>query len=475
MINFLLNDKPVAIANIRPDMTVLEFLREQKQLTGTKEGCASGDCGACTAVIVEHNSSSDHLEYRSINTCITFVAALQGKQLITVEFLADEGNLHPVQQAMVKHHGSQCGFCTPGFVMSIFAQYQQKRPIKRSEVETILSGNLCRCTGYRPIIDATIEACNSYSPDKFSAQEEGTLNKLKTITNSSQTSGIYIPTSRKELSDFKLNHPNAILVAGGTDIALESTQLYRDFEEIIYLGDVQELNRIDEQKNGLRIGAAVSYQKMLPLLVKHFPDLEELITRLGSLPVRNQGTMGGNIANASPIGDTPPVLLALGAMINLDNGSTQRSLPAREFFVGYRKTKMTSQEWIDSIFIPYQTTENKIRAYKVSKRFEDDISTICSVFNLRLNGDAIASIHSGFGGIAATPVIAERLELELVGLNWSELTTFKKGRAILEQSFSPISDVRGSANYRQKLIVSLWQRFWLETNSENSNIITRVS
>ncbi len=475
MISFLLNDKPVHLEKARPNLTVLEFLREQQNLTGTKEGCASGDCGACTVVLVEYDSTSDKLEYRSINSCITFIPTLHGKQLITVEYLADDANLHPVQQAMVKHHGSQCGFCTPGFVMSIFAQYQQKQAVNKSEVETALSGNLCRCTGYRPIIDAAIEACSQYEPDKFAQQEPNTVSTLQTLKSKGDISGIFVPDSIVELGNIRLKNPDATLVAGGTDIALESTQQYQDFDSVIYLGNVQELKRIEEQANGLLIGAAVTYQKMQTSLLNHFPELEELVSRLGSLPVRNQGTMGGNVANASPIGDTPPFLIALGASINLDDGITQRTVPARDFFVGYRKTQMYSHEWIDSVFIPYKKPDTQLRAYKVSKRYEDDISTLCCVFSLRLKDGLIESITCGFGGVAATPVYLEQLELELVGLKWSEQTTFQKGGSIINKAFSPISDVRASADYRKKLLGNLWQRFWLETNAIPSNFISRVS
>lgn len=470
MINFLLNDTLITLDDIRPNLTVLEYLREHAHLTGTKEGCASGDCGACTAVIAEYNPNSKSLEYKSVNSCITFVAALHGKQLITVEHLADGKNLHPVQQAMVDHHGSQCGFCTPGFVMSLFAQYQKQESVDRHHIEHVLSGNLCRCTGYRPIVDAALASCNQYKTDKFAKNAGNTIQTLSKITPRAEVTGVFIPDSKAALSEVKQANPEARLIAGGTDIALESTQLYRDFDSVIYLGRVEELNRLIEDEKGLVIGAGVTYQKMLPTLLKHFPEVEELITRLGSMPVRNQGTMGGNVANASPIGDSPPLLIALQAEVIVDNGDIQRRIPVADFFTGYRQTQMRKEEWIDSIFIPYAPPNSHLRAYKVSKRFEDDISTVCAVFELRIDGGKVVQINTGFGGVAATPIGLTLLSDTLQGLDWASKTTFEKGQAIIANAFNPISDVRASADYRQTLLVNLWRRFWLETNNDNISV-----
>ncbi|UAA37129.1 xanthine dehydrogenase small subunit [Paraneptunicella aestuarii] len=477
MISFLLNDKPVHLNEAPPNQTVLEFLRENRSMTGTKEGCASGDCGACTTVLAEYNTVNDSLEYKTINSCITFLPALHGKQLITVEYLSNNKELHPVQEAMVKHHGSQCGFCTPGFVMSIFAQYQQQQPVDRTDIEHALSGNLCRCTGYRPIIDAALDACNHYQEDKFAKLAQGTIAKLKALQNQDSRPGtdrLFLPANREELAATIKQHPTAKLVAGATDLALESTQLYKDFSGLIYLGNVTELNVIEQNNDALTIGAAVNYQKFLPVLLQHYPELEELFVRLGSLPIRNQGTMGGNVANASPIGDTPPVLLALNASINLDDGTQRRSVPARNFFHGYRQTDLKATEWIESISIPKRHPDDVIRAYKVSKRYEDDISTVCAVFKIRTQHGYIHSISSGFGGVAAVPSEAKKLSFALVGLDWKEASTHDKGRNCLATSFSPITDVRASNDYRQKLIVNLWKRFWLETSQADNKIATRV-
>ncbi|MCY7293885.1 xanthine dehydrogenase small subunit [Alteromonas sp. a30] len=481
MINFLLNDSLISLSDVRPNLTVLEYLREHARLTGTKEGCASGDCGACTVVLAELNTNTQQLEYKSINSCITLVAALHGKQLITIEHLANGKNLHPVQQAMVDHHASQCGFCTPGFVMSMFALYQAQhnknaKCINRETVEHALSGNLCRCTGYRPILDAALDACQQYQPDKFANNAKQTIHNLATIENGAEVTGICIPESKQALQQAKQDYPKARLVAGGTDIALESTQQYKDFDSVIYLGRVKELNRLEETDTGLVIGAGVTYQMLLPLLVKHFPETEELIQRLGSMPVRNQGTMGGNIANASPIGDTPPLLIALNARIVVDNGTQQRSLPAVGFFTGYRQTQMHDDEWIDSIEIPYRQPNTLLRAYKVSKRFEDDISTVCAVFSVLLNNGKVQQVNVGFGGVAATPMSLNKLGIALHNLEWSSQETLKKGQHILGNAFAPITDVRASAEYRQTLLSNLWHRFWLETHQiATQSVVVRVN
>jgi xanthine dehydrogenase small subunit len=479
MISFLLNNEITTIDKARADLTLLEYLREQQTLTGTKEGCASGDCGACTVVLAEVVNYGDQtkssLEYRAINSCVTFLSALHGKQLITVEHLPDGKDLHPVQQSLVKHHGSQCGFCTPGFIMSMFALYQKPQQPDREAVIQALSGNLCRCTGYRPIIDATLSACQNKSPDKFKQTEIQTVKQLNNInTRNISTDNLLVPASRLELAAAKSKYPEANVFAGSTDLALQVTQQLNSFDKLIALGEVPELNQLVEQQQGLLIGAALPLGIIESSLLKHFPQLSELLWRFAATPIRNQASLGGNVANASPIGDMPPALLALKAMINVDDGQQKRTIAASEFFLDYRKTALQKSEWIESIFIPYTSPISVVRAYKISKRYEDDISAVCAVFNAQIIDGKVQSISSGFGGVAAIPATVSALNKQLKGKTWSSKKTFEIGNEILKQAFSPLDDVRASKTYRISMLANLWKRFWLETNHSTQNIETRV-
>ena len=476
MISFLLNDKAVHIDATQADTTLLNYLRDGCGLSGTKEGCASGDCGACTVVIAQANDHGSALEYRALNSCVTFLSAVHGKQLLTVEHLADGDRLHPVQAAMVDAHGSQCGFCTPGFVMSMFALYQQAEIPNREQINIALGGNLCRCTGYRPIIDAAAASCTGNVDDKFSERQMTTLTQLSQLnTSSAGLDNLLMPTNRTELADAISNHPNARKFAGSTDLALEVTQQLKSLSTLISLTNVAELCVMQETDLGLNIGAAVPLSKMETLLLSNFPELHELLDRFASTPIRNQATLGGNVANASPIGDMPPALLALNARVKVDNGSTRRDIPINEFFTGYRQTLLQKDEWIEAIFIPYKKQNSKISAYKISKRQEDDISAVCAVFNLTLdNENIIQDVSSGFGGVAATPASAIDLRSAIIGKDWSQSATFEAGKSVLSQAFNPIDDVRASASYRQTMIVNLWKRFWLQSNQQNHKIETRV-
>jgi xanthine dehydrogenase small subunit len=479
MISFLLNDEITNIDQARADTTLLEYLREHQKLTGTKEGCASGDCGACTVVLAEVVSISEQttssLEYRAINSCVTFLSALHGKQLITVEHLPDGKALHPVQQSLVEHHGSQCGFCTPGFIMSMFALYQKTQQPDREAVIQALSGNLCRCTGYRPIIDATLSACQNKIIDKFQQTERQTIKHLNDINKQAiSTANLQVPTTREGLAAAKATYPNANVFAGSTDLALLVTQQLKTFDKLIALGEVPELNQLVEQPHGLLIGAALPLSKIESSLLKHFPQLSELLWRFAATPIRNQASLGGNVANASPIGDLPPALLALNASIHVDDGQQRRAIAASEFFLDYRKTALESSEWIESIFIPYTAPINFVRAYKVSKRYEDDISAVCAVFNAQILDGKVQSFLCGFGGVAAIPATVPALNRQLVGQTWSSKETFELGNSILKQAFSPLNDVRASKTYRISMLCNLWKRFWLETNQSTQAIETRV-
>jgi xanthine dehydrogenase small subunit len=477
MISFLLNDKVIEITQQQADLTLLNYLRENQNLCGTKEGCASGDCGACTVVIADVDIDGKELKYTTINSCVSFLSAVNGKQLITVEHLAEPSNLHPVQQAMVDKHGSQCGFCTPGFIMSMFALYHDTIEINRHTVELALSGNLCRCTGYKPIIDAALSSCNSIADDKFSKKQATTIQQLQAIREKVQTNGIpglYMPRNRDELASLIETFPQARLVAGSTDLALEVTQMNKVLPELISLSRVDGLNTIKDSAEGLSIGAALPFSKVEALLFENFPELKELVWRFASKPIRNQATVGGNVANASPIGDFPPVLLALNAKVCLDDGENRRIIPADHFFTEYRQTAMHQHEWIESIYLPKPSTNTTLRAYKVSKRFEDDISAVCAVFSIAIDNGNIVDLSTGFGGVAATPVSVPLLSEKLMGRSWSDRQTMLLGCDILQSAFEPIDDVRASAEYRNQIAANLFQRFWLET-SQHIVVQTRVA
>lgn len=476
MISFLLNDKAVHIDATQADTTLLNYLRDERNLCGTKEGCASGDCGACTVVVAKANEQGSALEYQALNSCVTFLSAVQGKQLLTVEHLADGETLHPVQAAMVDAHGSQCGFCTPGFVMSMFALYQQGSAPNREQVNVALGGNLCRCTGYRPIIDAALASCTGTPHDKFSQQQAATIAQLNALPKSEAgLDTLFMPTNRNELAATIKAEPTARFFAGSTDIALEVTQQLKSLPTLISLTQVKELQVVEATSSGLKIGAAVPFSKMEALLLKHFPSLHELLDRFASTPIRNQATLGGNVANASPIGDMPPALLALNAVIKVDNGTTRRDIAISDFFTGYRQTLLQSDEWIEAIFIPYLEPSAQVRAYKISKRQEDDISAVCAVFNLALDeNNNVTQLKSGFGGVAATPASVDALSDAIKGKDWSKNSTFELGKKVLSESFTPLDDVRASAEYRQTLLVNLFKRFWLQTNQHNQQIETRV-
>ena len=476
MIRFLINNDIVELNEARADLTLLQFIREHRKKTGTKEGCAAGDCGACTVVLVEPAASNkETLHYRTVNSCITLMSAVHGKQLLFVEHLSDGKHLHPVQQALVDHHGTQCGFCTPGFIMSMFALYHSNAKPNRDEVLQALSGNLCRCTGYRPIIDATLAVCEQTPNDQFSAKQGKTLATLLSLTNTppTGTGKVYTPTTREELKALISEFPNAQLVAGSTDLSLQVTQQLKNIDTLISVTHIDALKQCINSGHSLIIGAAVALNDAAPFLLTAFPQLAELVTRFASLPIRNQATMGGNVANASPIGDMPPLLLALNATLHLDNGNKVRTLPISEFFTGYRETQLERGEWISAIEIPLKQPDQVLAAYKISKRFEDDISAVCAVFNLTLNNGNVAAITTGFGGVAAIPSTCQALENALKGKQFSSSECLNLGKQILFDAFTPIDDVRATAEYRKTVLANLWHRFWLENQSTN-NIETRV-
>jgi xanthine dehydrogenase small subunit len=378
--------------------------------------------------------------------------------------------LHPVQQALVEYHGSQCGFCTPGFVMSLFALYHSDAPPNRESVLTALSGNLCRCTGYRPIIDAGLALLKDRHGDAFSdslGDIETQLRSLETAvlpeeTKADQSVGFWQPGNRKELAAARSRAPGARYSAGSTDLALEKTQRMAELPALIDLTHVAELNRLSVDSEGLHIGAAVSYSDLEPILLADYPETHEWLDRLGSSPIRNRGTLGGNLGNASPIGDTPPLLIALGASVTLSNGHTERTLPVGELITGYRQTVLNDDEWIDTIHIPRRRPGSQLRAYKISKRFEDDISTVCAVFYLETDdSDKVTLFRAGFGGLAATPLVLTDWQDNLTGQTWASVAVNDLSQE-LAIALDPIDDVRASARYRIQVTANLFKRFHLE-------------
>ncbi len=462
---FLLGDTIRHLQDVAPTLTVLDYLRTIEKMPGTKEGCAEGDCGACTVVLGEVQAG-DAIRYRAVNACVLFVPALDGKQLLTVEHLAGaDGALHPVQAAMVDHHASQCGFCTPGFVMSLYALYVSGQPADRSAVNEALSGNLCRCTGYRPIVDAALASCAA--PEVRSAATTAlrlrglASDGMAPIAHGGQT--YWAPRSIGALSQIFALHPDAVLLAGGTDIGLWVTKQHRTLSAIIALDGVAGLDTIESTAETLMIGATARYEEVMPALGAHYPDVAALFGRIGSRQIRNRGTLGGNIGNASPIGDTPPALIALGAAVVLRQGDTQRSMPLEAFFLGYRTTALRPGEFIERIDVPLPRPNQAVRCYKVAKRFDQDISAVCAAFSLELAEGVVTRIRIGFGGMAATPMRAERVEQALLGQQWTEAVVMQ-AMTVMDSAFIPLSDPRASANYRARVARNLLFKFFLETS-----------
>jgi xanthine dehydrogenase small subunit len=471
VIRFLFDRQLCTEPELNPNLTVLQYLRETRNKRGTKEGCGSGDCGACTVVLGELALGADGsagLRYRSVNACLTLVGALHGKQLITVEHLKRQGRLHSVQQAMVDCHGSQCGFCTPGFVMSLFALQKNAAQASEPAIHQALAGNLCRCTGYRPIVQAARQACEAPRPDAFDAERAATVEQLQAIvaqgdaTLSGDGARCLIPTSLKALAEAYAAEPEARLVAGGTDLALEITQQHRSLASLIALGEVAELRSIRIMPQYLDIGAAASLSDCHAALAQEYPDFGELLQRFASLQVRNQGSLGGNLANASPIGDAPPLLLALGASLVLRQGVERRTLPLEGFFLGYRITALAPGEFIERIQVPRQSPGRRLHAYKVSKRLDDDISAVCAAFCLTLDADRVADIRIAYGGMAAIPKRALACEAALLGQPWTASSVERACLALLED-FAPLSDLRASREYRMLVAQNLLRKCLGET------------
>lgn len=465
-IRFVRRGELVSLVNVPPDRTLLEVLREDLQCTGTKEGCGEGDCGACTVVLAEPQDG--RLRYRAINSCIRLAHSVDGMALWTVEDLAaQDGTLHPAQEAMVQCHGSQCGFCTPGFVMSLFGMYQnhvcQGGTITRELAQEELSGNLCRCTGYRPILDAAQQMAQLPRMEIDEAAIVSQLEALREKRTLVPATGSYLaPETLPELLALRAQHPEAQVVAGCTDVGLWVTKMHMQFPVVLDVTRAAELRRVESYANHIAIGAAVTLTEAFEALVADRPQLKTFANRFAGLPVRNSGTLGGNVANGSPIGDSMPLLIALGAHVVLLSARGHRDLPLEQFYTGYRKNVLAPDEIVGWIKVPRPAPGEFLRAYKISKRYDDDISAVCLVVSAGMEDGSVAHIGIGAGGVAATPVRAVQTEAVLRGQPWS-LETARKATASLRSEFQPISDMRASAAYRSEVLGNLMQRFWLES------------
>ncbi|HRM63000.1 MAG TPA: FAD binding domain-containing protein [Acidovorax temperans] len=514
-LQFLRRGQPVALGNVPPDRTLLEVLREDLGCTGTKEGCGEGDCGACTVVLGEADGHGK-VRYSAVNSCIRLAHSIDGMALWTAEDLSEDpliqpvatstqpadqtthhSALHPAQEAMVQCHGSQCGFCTPGFVMSLFGMYQnrvcQGQSISRAQAQQDLSGNLCRCTGYRPILDA---AQHMAQLPPMAVNEAELLQKLELLALTPQAPEAnlaYIaPATQAELLAARAAHPQAQVVAGATDVGLWVTKQHRQLAQVLDVTRAAELRRIDDTPEHIAIGAAVTLTEAFARLTAQWPSLAEFAHRFAGLPVRNSGTLGGNVANGSPIGDSMPLLIALRAQVVLASQARgERALPLEALYTGYRQNVMAADELLVRIVVPKPSpTEsepppgrpkaasaptggsddtpvrsvgaNILQAYKISKRFDDDISAVCLVLNLDTADGTVQRASIGAGGVAATPVRAQQTEAALQGQPWTEATV-QQAMRVLQAEFSPISDMRASGDYRRTVLGNLLQRFWLES------------
>lgn len=483
-LRFLLGDRLVEIDRCDPTLTVLDWLRLDQRMTGTKEGCAEGDCGACTVVVGRLDRG--RLRYEAINACIRFLPTLDGCQLLAVEHLKNaDGSLHPVQQAMVECHGSQCGFCTPGFVMSLLALRLNEAEPSVGRIEDALAGNLCRCTGYEPIIAAgrRMDEIAPREADRFLLEREAVATRLTALSDDEtlalQGDGgqFYAPATIEALAELVTAHPQATLVAGATDVGLWVTKAMKRLDPVIYLGRIEALRAITDEGDHLRFGAMAGHIDVRTALAALSPQLDELMHRFGGEQVRNAGTIGGNIANGSPIGDLPPALIALDATLVLarraETGIERRSIPLESFFIEYRKQDRRPDEFVEAVLVPKLAEGMLFHASKVSKRFDEDISAVCGAFRLTLGSDGrIGEARLAYGGMAGIPKRAAAAEAALVGQHWNE-TAVTAAIAALPQDFTPLDDMRASAHYRLTIAGNLLRRFLIETTQAQTQ--TRVA
>ncbi len=469
-ISFLLNGDSVVLRDISPTTTALDWLRETRGLTATKEGCNEGDCGACTVMVTDPDGTS-----RALNACILFLPQLDGRALRTVEGITGpDGALHPVQQAMIEHHGSQCGFCTPGFIAAMAVSHVNGE----TDHDTALAGNLCRCTGYAPIIRAAKAAEDAPVPDWMTSDRSFFLPEISAGGSSNQgfdegggkppVGDTLQPRSTDALAIAYLANPEATLVAGATDVGLWVTKQMRDLGQVIFLNRCEDLNRITQDEDALSIGAGVTIARLIPLMDGAHPSFAAMLRRYGSAQVRAAATIGGNIANGSPIGDGPPALIALGATLHLRQGDTRRSMALEDFFLDYGKQDRRPGEFVESVTIPRQP--DRLRCYKLSKRFDQDISAVCGCFNITVENGRVSAARIAFGGMAGTPKRAAAVEAALTGQPWDEATVTKAMQAFA-QDYSPLSDMRASARYRLETAANMLRRYYLEDQGQRVAIM----
>ena len=467
-IRFLLNGADVRLDAVAATDTLLDFLRLDRRLTGTKEGCAEGDCGACTVLV--GRLQGETVRYEPVNACIRLLASVDACHVVTIEHLAGPaGDLHPVQRAMVEEHGSQCGFCTPGIVMSLYALWMENPNPTDTEVETALQGNLCRCTGYEPIIRAAQAATRLGSPadDALARERDSIRDRLGALRDGARVevakgdSRAILPASVDDLAAVLVETPDATIVAGATDVGLWVTKFLRDISPVVFVHHLDGLRRIETLADRIEIGAGVSYTDSRAAIAEAYPHLGPFWDRIAGWQIRNMGTIGGNVANGSPIGDTPPVLIALGATITLRKGDARRTLPVEDFFIDYGKQDRAEGEFLAEISVPQPAKDSRHAAYKISKRRDEDISSVCVAFNVGVDGGRITSARIAFGGMAGIPKRAAHAEAALVGQDWSD-ATWRAAADRLAEDFTPLTDWRASASYRLKVSQNLFRRFCLE-------------